>query len=289
VATVVINDVVDFGGITYVFRLAEEAGATTDDAVRAFTAAVEIFDLHALWQRIRTTPMSTAVRNELELETKRALDRASRWLLANRPQPIAIGADIARYRDGVRALTSKAPAWLTGYLADDLIARSHGSVERGAPQDLAEEAFGLIHLFPLLDVIDIADITERDSVEVGVLHAALNEHFEIERLLAAVGKLERGDRWRTLARLAVRDDLYDSLRSLTLDVLSATEPDESAAEKIAYWESTNRSRLARASTSLGQIFEAGSYDLATLSVAARQVRSMVSGGESTAVAPTVIG
>ncbi|MEV6427531.1 NAD-glutamate dehydrogenase [Nocardia sp. NPDC051463] len=289
VATVVINDVVDYGGITYAFRLAEEAGATTDDAVRAFTAAVEIFDLHALWQRIRTTPMATEVRNELELETKRTLDRASRWLLANRPQPIAIGADIARYRDGVRTLTSKAPAWLTGYLADDLIARSHGSVERGAPQDLAEEAFGLIHLFPLLDVIDIADITERDSVEVGVLHAALNEHFEIERLLTAVGNLERGDRWRTLARLAVRDDLYDSLRSLTLDVLSATEPDESAAEKIAYWESTNRSRLARASASLGQIFDVGSYDLATLSVAARQVRSMVSGGESTAVSPTVTG
>ncbi|WP_228002892.1 NAD-glutamate dehydrogenase [Nocardia australiensis] len=290
VATVVINDVVDYGGITYAFRLAEEAGATTDDAVRAFSAAVEIFDMHTLWRRIRTAPVTTAVRNELELETKRTLDRVSRWLLANRPQPIAIGADIARYRDGVHALAGQVSGWLTGYLAEDLEARSRGAIERGAPRELAEEAFGLIHLFPLLDVIDIADIAERDSVEVGELHIALNDHFDIERLLTEVGKLERGDRWRTLARLAVRDDLYDSLRSLTLDVLSATDSDENAAEKIAYWESTNKSRLARAGVSLGQIFAAGSYDLATLSVAARQVRSMVSsGGESSAVVSTVTG
>ncbi|WP_406271828.1 NAD-glutamate dehydrogenase [Nocardia sp. NBC_00881] len=289
VATVVVNDMVDYGGITYAFRLAEEAGATTDDAVRAYTAAVEVFDLHALWQRIRQTPMSTAARNELELETKRTLDRASRWLLSNRPQPIAIGADIARYRDRVWALAGRVPALLTGYLADDLAERSRRSISRGAPHELAEEAFGLIHRFPLLDVIDLAEIAERDPAEVAVLYYALNEHFQIERLLTAVGKLERGGRWSALARLAVREDLYDSLRSLTLDVLSATEPQESTAEKITYWESTNRSRLARAGASLAQIFAVETQDLASLSVAARQVRSMVTGGESTTVAPTVVG
>ncbi|WP_159850081.1 NAD-glutamate dehydrogenase [Nocardia sp. CY41] len=289
VATVVVNEMVDYGGITYAFRLAEEAGATTDDAVRAYKAAVEIFDLHALWQRIRETPMSTAARNELELETKRTLDRASRWLLSNRPQPIAIGADIARYRDGVRALSGQVPTWLTGYLTDDLAERSRRSIARGAPRELAEEAFGLIHRFPLLDVIDLADIAERDAAEVAVLYYALNEHFQIERLLTAVGKLERGGRWRALARLAVREDLYDSLRSLTLDVLTASEPQDSTAEKIAYWESTNRSRLARAGASLAQIFAAETHDLAALSVAARQVRGMVSGGESTALAPTIAG
>ncbi|WP_345496495.1 NAD-glutamate dehydrogenase domain-containing protein, partial [Nocardia callitridis] len=281
VATVVINDMVDYGGITYAFRLAEEAGATTDDAVRAFAAAVEIFDLHELWQRIRQAPVPAVVRNELELESKRTLDRASRWLLANRPQPIAIAADIARYQGGVRELAAAVPGWSTGYLAQDLARRSHGVIERGAPRKLAEEVFGLIHRFGLLDVRDVADLAERELAEVGQLYYALNEHFEIERLLTAVGKLERGDRWRTLARLAVRDDLYDSLRSLTLDVLSGTEPQDDVAEKVAYWESTNRPRLARAGASLAQIFGVSTYDLATLSVAARQVRSMVSGGEST--------
>ncbi|MEV6341002.1 NAD-glutamate dehydrogenase [Nocardia vinacea] len=286
VATMVVNDMVDHGGITYAFRLAEEAGASTDDAVRAFTVAVEIFDLHTLWQRIRTTPMPTAARDELERETRRTLDRVSRWLLTSRPQPIAIGADIARYRDGVRRLAGQMlPARLPAAHAEDLATHARAVVERGAPAELAEDVYRLIHLFPLLDILDVADIAERDAEEVAELYYALDDHFQIERLLTAVSNLARDDRWRTLARLAVRDDLYDSLRSLTLDVLTASEPDESTADKIAEWESVNRPRLARAGASLGEIFAAGTHDLATLSVAARQVRSMVSSGESAAAAP----
>ncbi|MGY2063452.1 NAD-glutamate dehydrogenase, partial [Nocardia gipuzkoensis] len=176
-----------------------------------------------------------------ELETKRSLDRASRWLLINRPQPIAVGAEIHRYAGKVRELAPKVPGWLRGHHIDTLEEQSAKLVDLGAPQELASEVFGLLNLFPLLDVIDIADITERSGDEVGALYYALNEHLKIDWLLQAVSHLERGDRWHALARLALRDDMYGSLRSLTLDVLSAGDPEETAEEKIAYWESKNQS------------------------------------------------
>ncbi|MEC3920225.1 NAD-glutamate dehydrogenase [Nocardia sp. CDC160] len=279
VSTMLVNDIVDNGGITYVFRLIEETGATTTDAVRAFTAAVEIFGLRDLWHRIRTTAMPMAARDALELETERTLDRASRWLLINRPQPIAIGADISRYREGIGALAPTVPAWRPGHIADDLLGRSRTVLGLGAPRELAEEVFLLIHRFPLLDVLDVADICERDAAEVADLYYTLNETFEVQRLLDAVGRMEAGDRWTTLARLAVRDDLYSALRALTIDVLTTTEPVESTEQKITHWQSLSRSRLARVTATLAEIASAGRYDLATLSVAARQVRSVVNGGE----------
>src|SRR5690606_19335744 len=111
----------------------------------------------------------------------------------------------------------------------------------------------------------------------GAIVCTPQDHLNIDGLLAAISDLERGDRWHALARLAVRDDMYSSLRSLTLDVLSAGDPEETADEKIQYWESKNQSRLSRARAALAEIFETGAHDLAGLSVAARQVRSMVSG------------
>ncbi|MBF6181963.1 NAD-glutamate dehydrogenase [Nocardia otitidiscaviarum] len=275
--TMLVNEVVDLGGITYAFRLNEEIGATASDAVRAFTAATQIFDLHAVWERIRAASIPTSIKDALELETKRTLDRASRWLLNNRPQPIAVGAEIHRYAASVRSLSPKVPGWLRGHHIDSLMAQSQVLIGRGAPADLASEVLGLLNLFPLLDVIDIADITDRGGDEVGALYYALNDHLKIDWLLQAVSHLERGDRWHALARLALRDDMYGSLRSLTLDVLSAGDPEETAEEKIAYWESKNQSRLGRARAALSELFESGTHDLATLSVAARQVRSMVSG------------
>jgi glutamate dehydrogenase len=62
-----------------------------------------------------------------------------------------------------------------------------------------------------------------------------------------------------------------------MEVLLGGEPHETPQEKIDDWESTNASRLARARSALTEIFESGTLDLATLSVAARQVRSMVRG------------
>jgi len=110
---------------------------------------------------------------------------------------------------------------------------------------------------------------------VAELYYAVSAHLDIDHMLTAVSQLERGDRWHSLARLALRDDLYGSLRSLTLDVLGGSEPDEATDEKIDQWEQTNSSRLARARSSLTEIAMAGTLDLATLSVAVRQVRSML--------------
>jgi glutamate dehydrogenase len=284
VATVVVNEMVDFGGATFAFRLSEEIGATTDDAVRAFTAAVEIFGLRELWQRIRSEQMPTSVRDQLELETNRTLERAARWLLLNRPQPIAIGADITRYREGVRALADRVPGWLPKPLAERVAAHAAEATEHGAPQDLAAEVYRLIHLFPLLDVLDIADIAERDAREIAELYFALNAHLEITRLISAVGDLDHDQRWASLARLALRDDLYESLRLLTLDIATATDPEDPVTEKLDYWEQTNRSRLTRARAALTEIFGVSRHDLATLSVAARQVRSLAGSSESGIVA-----
>ena len=60
-----------------------------------------------------------------------------------------------------------------------------------------------------------------------------------------------------------------------MDVLSVGEPDETGEQKIAEWEFTNASRLERARGTLAEIFASGEPDLATLSVAARQIRGMI--------------
>src|SRR5690606_41665204 len=94
VATMLANTTVDNGGPTYVYRLAEEAGATATDAIRAYTAVTTIFGLPALWDEIRAAGLPVDIEDDLLLESRRVLDRASRRLLATRPQPLAVGAEI---------------------------------------------------------------------------------------------------------------------------------------------------------------------------------------------------
>jgi len=274
VSTMLINDLVDAAGISYAFRITEDVGVASVDAVRTYAATDAIFGVDDIWRRIRAANLPVALSDRLTLDTRRLIDRAGRWLLNYRPQPLAVGAEINRFAEKVELLTPRMSEWLRG---DDRAIVEQEATEfaaQGAPADLAYMIAAGLYRFSLLDIIDVADITEVDTAEVADTYFALMDRLGTDGLLTAVSQLPRNDRWHSLARLAIRDDIYASLRSLCLDVLAVGEPDESGEQKIAEWEHISASRVERARRTLTEIYASGDKDLATLSVAARQIRRM---------------
>ena len=277
VTTMLVNDLVDTSGISYAYRVTEDVGVGPVDAVRSYVATDAIFRIGEVWRQIRAAGeagVSVAVSDRMTLDLRRLIDRAGRWLLNYRPQPLAVGAEINRFAAKVAALTPRMSEWLRG---DDkaIVDKEAGEfTSHGVPDDLAYMVATGLYQYSLLDVIDIADIVDREPAEVADTYFALMDHLGTDGLLTAVSRLDRDDRWHSLARLAIRDDIYGSLRALCFDVLAVGEPDENGEEKIAEWEMTNSSRVTRARRTLAEIYEGGELDLATLSVAARQIRSM---------------
>ncbi len=274
VTTMLINDLVDTAGISYAFRITEDVGVGPIDAVRTYVATDAIFGVGEIWRQIRAAKLPVALSDRLTLDTRRLIDRAGRWLLNYRPQPLAVGAEINRFAKKVQALTPRMSEWLRG--DDKAIVEKEAAefASQGAPDDLAYMVAAGLYRYSLLDIIDIGDITEIDAAEVADTYFALMDRLGTDSLLTAVSELPRLDRWQSLARLAIRDDIYASLRSLSFDVLAVGEPDESGEEKIAEWEHMSASRVERARRTLSEIQESGAMDLATLSVAARQIRRM---------------
>lgn len=286
ITTLLVNEVVDRGGITYAYRLAEELAVSAADAVRAYSVAVAVFDLRGTWQAtadlgnpvlinpvsvnpvsVNTVPVSVA--DAMMLALRRLLDRASRWLLLNRPQPLAVGAEINRFRPTVQALAAKVPDWLVGREAGNVAAAARRLTEQGVPDELARRVSAGLASFGLLDVVEVAELADQDAEQVAQLYYVLSAHLGIDRMLSLVSELERGDRWHGLARLALRDDLCAALRKITLAALHTGDVGVDPAMMIVAWEQENASRLSRARATLDEISDAASLDLATLSVAVR--------------------
>jgi glutamate dehydrogenase len=277
VTTETVNDLVNSAGTTYAFRLEEEMAATAEDAIRAYTISSEVFDLPKVWADIAALDnrVPAETQDRLILWARRLLDRSARWFLSRRPQPLDVLGEIARYSQPVADLTPQLPRLVCG-TDDESVAKDTAElIANGAPAQLARRVAYSLHTFSLLDAVDVATDTGRDLTECAELLYALSAHLDFDRLFTSVTALERGDRWHALARQAVRDDLYRSLRALTADVLSTTTPDQDAKSKIAQWESENASRLARARRTLNEIAAISGGDLAALSVAAREIRSMI--------------
>lgn len=182
IATAVVNEMVNIAGITFVFRLREEIGAAGSDAVIAYAATTEIFAVHDVLAEIHAHEHDTPLKavTELRVQTRRLIDRSARWLLANRPQPLAVDAQITRYYARIHSTAMKIRGWLHGGETAALDARTVRMVSLGAPHALASRVAELLHVFCLLD---ITDITGHDFEDVAELYFTLSEHLRINYYL----------------------------------------------------------------------------------------------------------
>jgi glutamate dehydrogenase len=281
VTTGVVNELVDRAGITFVFRASEESGGTPVEVARGFAVVREVFGLPDFWTRVEAIDnvVPTVAQTALYLECRRLLDRATRWLLQSRRQLLDVEAEIEHFA-AVTSLKERIPVMLRGVELERLQRRTAELVELGAPFELAEETASMLDAFSLLDVVELAQASGEPPEQVGRLYFALSEKFEVDRMLGRITALPRDDRWAALARMALRYDLYGALASLTRNVLSATAGIPDPDERIAAWQAANAEGLARARATLADIATSDSFDLATLSVALRVIRTLVPSGSS---------
>ena len=275
--TVVTNRLLNVGGITFVFRAVEETGATAEQVVRAALAAMQVFSISEMWDWINRldNTVPTSAQSALQLETRRLLDRATRWFLQTRTGDI----DIAEEVDYFAPVVSKHADGVSSMLRGNEAARHERLTERfieaGAPEDLARQAASSLDVFTLLDITDICAKTGEASDTVIPLYFTLSDRYDMDRTLLRITGLPRGDRWAALARQALRSDLYQAIAALTVNVMSATGASLKPEDRIHTWEEANAEGVARARTTLEEINAVEEPDLATLSVALRVLRNLI--------------
>jgi glutamate dehydrogenase len=276
IATVLVNEVVNRGGTSFVFRAMEESGASAADVVRAYVVVRDVYRLKDLWgaaERLdNVAPTSAQIK--VYLETRRLLDRATRWLVSNRRSPIDVPGEIDRLGPGVATLLPGLEAVLVGGERESLDLHMAGLADLGIPPELAEGVSRLVYGFGFFDILETANRTGADTVEVAKVYYVLSERFRIDSLLSHISRLPRGDRWQTLARMALRYDLYAALAGLTAEVLQSTPAEHSAEDRVSEWEQDNAASIAQAANAMGDVDDSPA-DLAALSVLLRQIRTLV--------------
>ncbi|HEY9524611.1 MAG TPA: NAD-glutamate dehydrogenase [Thermopolyspora sp.] len=280
ITTCVTNDLVNHSGTTFMFRFGEETGASVSDVARAYLVAREVFDMQSFWRSIEGlgTAVDTGTQIALLLEGRKLTERGARWLLGNRRPPLDLASTVAFFAEGAAGLLPHLPKLLDG---PDLAAyeeRRDSFLARGVPGDCAERAAAMVPAYSTFDLVEISSVTGRPVPEVAEVYFDLAGRLQLTRLRERVIALPRDNRWNSIARAALRDDLYAAHATLTRDLLLHSEPGQSPEERLASWAEANGAALARARQTLSEIWESDHFDLATLSVALRAIRTLVAAG-----------
>ncbi len=279
ITTAVVNEMIDTSGTTFLFRLIEETGASVPDLTRAWLVAREVFDMSAFWHQVEELEgrVGLAAQITLLLEGRKLTERAVRWLLHNRRPPFDLQATVNFFADGVRTVRAGLPKLLTGRDLATFEERRDSYLVLDVPEELAERVAAMVPTYSAFDIVQVASVTGRSVEEAAEVYFDLADRLQITRLRDRITALPREDRWSTMARAALRDDLYAALASLARDVLGASRSaiPRNPEEQLAAWAAQNESAVGMATQTLGEIWESERFTFTTLSVALRAIRTLV--------------
>ncbi len=268
IATHVLNSMVNRVGPTFVYQLAELTGAAAPQVVRAYLLAREVFASVPLWQRIEALDnvVADSIQCEMIVEWRLLIARATTWLLRSRRLAEPTESGVQRLAPAVSFLRARLePEAAT-------LPRVTAWVQAGVPPDLARQVGAADRLFSALDIAEVAEAGGCALEITGDVHFAIGERLGLDNLRQQIEQLAADTHWQTQAKLALAGDLAELHRSIALDAVNLRQ--ESAGEKLEAWTATNPAALARAKRLLSELGEAASPDLAMLSVALRELRTL---------------
>jgi glutamate dehydrogenase len=277
IATIVANQLVDRAGMTFAFRLAEETGAGAPQLARAYAVARDVFDMRSFWEAVEALDNQIEAGTQLAMliEGRRLVERAARWVVRAGPRAgIDVTAMTERFAPAAQMLAAALPEVLRGLDRDRFTERRADLEAGGVPAELAHRVASMQSLLAVFDIVVDAGLTGSEQPVVTDAYFGIGSRLGLDWLRDRILELPRTDRWQSLARAALRDDLYRLHRSLTREILLSAVEFE-AQLPLEDWLERNASAVARADAVLADVKASREYDTTTLPVVLRELRSLV--------------
>ena len=148
-------------------------------------------------------------------------------------------------------------------------------VEMGVSEKLANRMSALQLTRAALDIADLAITHKRDVLETAKLYSAFNEHLGLFWLHVGAEDLKVKGRWQAIARTNLREDFYRIRRDLAAHVLDRRTK-KPLSDVVDQWLDDNESDVTRFREMVDEIRLRDEFDFATLSVAAQELRDLIS-------------
>jgi glutamate dehydrogenase len=281
ICTVVANDMINLGGITFAFRAIEETTATPAAVAKAFVVAREAYDLPWIVDRIAALPpeFPTEHAAEVALHMRRVLDRATRWYVTHDHRDRPVTESLARITPTLEMFRTRTADYLRGSDLDRVQDRLSHWDQVGLPHDLGKRASDLLESFGLLDISLVSEQIQEPLATITDLYYTVFQRIGAASLLLRITDLPRQNRWEALARAALRDDVYSAVADMTVSVMQHTRDTDPAAPdpigRIVAWERGHQEQLARIKDTFAEVTGPGQVDIASISVALKLLRTLV--------------
>ena len=276
-ATLIANDLVNRMGPSFVQRIQVDTGADVVTIARAYTVARQLCQAGPLWKTIEELdhelPATTQV--ALLFEIARSLRHACYWLIERFGDDLAIEPTVKRLKADMATVYTRTGSIMSTAARERHQKAAQEHMENGVSEKLANRMSALLLTRPALDMADLAASYKPDVIELAKLYAVTNEKLGIYWLHVCAEDLKVEGRWQAIARGKLRDEFFWMRRELAEKILRKRGKHD-LTEAVDRWLAKRSTRVDRLTDMIEEMKLRGEIDFATLSVAAREFRDLIS-------------
>ncbi|HLB56827.1 MAG TPA: NAD-glutamate dehydrogenase [Coxiellaceae bacterium] len=282
-ATQLSNHLVSHMGITFVYQMLDETGASISAIVRAFFIAYDIFDVAEMISDIEGLDYRVEMLLQYQMldEVIRLVRRATRWLLRNAREQMSIENMVPHFEPHIQGLYKRLPKLLLGSDKEDVDARKEQLIAAQVPEEIATKIASVRSMYHALNIIEAADARETDVYQVAQIYFMLVDRLDLHWFRDKINDHPVTHRWSVLAKAAFKGDLDWIQRELTASVIALDVPTKDPIERVDAWLEKYRDLIARWRIILTDLRSEEITDFSIVSVAIRELFDLAQASRGT--------
>jgi glutamate dehydrogenase len=247
VATQLSNQVVNEMGITFVYRISIETGASIAEIIKAHAISNRIFQASQLEKFVESLGFKITIELQYELlhYIRMLLNLSTRWFLRSRYLDDDIEKTIEHFGSRIKKVQSIIPDLMVGSTREYLEKLTDHFITSGLSKKDAHNIAIYRALYISLNIIDVATKYHFDLIQTTKVYFEVGAKFNLVWFRDQIATDTREGHWNSLARLTLRDELDSLQRLLTVVILRSNTKEKDHSRLIDVWRNKHPRAVGR--------------------------------------------
>ncbi|MBA3661295.1 MAG: NAD-glutamate dehydrogenase [Gammaproteobacteria bacterium] len=277
IATQLSNQVVNGMGITFVYRMQIETGASIPEIIRAHAVAANVFGTKDIRMLIEGLDFKIQMSEQYEMlyNIRHLINLSTRWFLQGNHMRGNLQSIIDHYATHISTLKDLTPSLMSGVTKDYLETLTTRFMAAGLLEGTAKKIATYRAIYTSLNIIDVATRYKFNLIKTAQVYFAAGERVNLLWFRDQIANDARVGHWNALARLTLRDELDVAQRALTIAIMHHDKKNLTPKTLITDWTRENSNALKKWDRLLNMLHSQSDVDYTMFFIAMRELIALI--------------
>ncbi|MCZ2327874.1 NAD-glutamate dehydrogenase [Bartonella sp. F02] len=272
IATLIANDIVNRGGITFISRLQDTTGQKIENIIRVFIAIRDGFEIPQLSEQIDRldNKVSGLIQNKFYAAITSMLFEATNWGLRNMDLSSSLEELVSAIKESRSLIEKQLMHFNESGIKQKIEEKMIHYSEEGVSKEIAKQLALLDVASMICDISLVAKQCNSDLIKTAKVYSSLFQTIRINRINEASQTIPVIDYYDNIALSQAKENIAENLRQIVIKILKNYGENN---DPLAAWSTAEKDQLHNVINRIGALIE-GDLNISRFTFAASMIAQL---------------